>query len=272
MIRTVSTCILLSICATAAGEEFHNVPADGDIPVVVEGDQFTTTIPFRNLNDRAMRIPPGDKGVDSTCTCTSQELSSRFLLPGEDATLTIEVPTAKRSGAQHQRFWIYATDPDLLSMELHARWRVEPMVAVDLLPPDAKNEDGTPRLDRPESRAYRDIYRYTLYTRPDEPRRFVKNILLSSPEGQRPDEGLEVEVAYDGEIWEFTTRTLDEGRVLLLARANRDAMPFAEQQVEEEVVVRTNHPGKSEIVLHFATAIDEKAGSKGAKDPWTKYR
>lgn len=237
----------LLCAALASGEvQFANAPSPEAAPVLRESDTFRAVITLHNPYPRAIRIAR----LDSTCVCSKLELSSHFLIPGEAATLTVEAANLRRSGAQKTRVSLFLSDPDLEPIEAWCWWTVREAVAVDAIPP------GTPALDRPADPAWRDIYRFIADERPDEPQRLRKRIRLSSPPEETPPGGLRVEgIDYAGSLWAFAQRTLENGAVVITATARDQQGPLPQGEFEEIVTLRTNHPDKPRIDLHFGVRI-----------------
>ena len=240
----------------AAAELFANAPSAEQAPTFREAEHFRAVITVRNPYQRAIRI---DK-LDTTCSCSKLEIASKFLIPGETTTLEVGSENTRRSGPQQVRVSLFLTDPDLEPIEVYCWWKVLPAVTVDAVPP------GTPAIDRPEDNAWRDIYRFIAHERPDEPQRLRKRIRLGSPPESAPPGGLRVEgIDYVGTLWAFATRPLEGGAILITATARDQQGPLPAGRHEEKVVVRTNHPDKPRIELHFDVLLDTKAGQT-AKD------
>lgn len=252
---------LLAAAALCAGDAVTvvnaNVASREQAPVITEGKPFQALITVRNPYQRAVHISK----IDSTCSCTKLDLAGRFLIPGETTTLAVEVATAMRSGPQQIRTSLFTSDPELEAIEVYAWWTVRPTVAVDAIPP------GQPAIERPEDVAWRDVYRFVVHERPDEPKRLRKRIRLESPPEEAPPGGLAIEgIDYPGTLWAFETKRQDNGSWLVTATARDQQGPLPEGKSSETAVVRTNHPAKPRIELRFDAFIDKEAGRE-AQDP-----
>jgi hypothetical protein len=262
-------CLPLIFCALLAAQDapapVTNLSKDGKIPTLIEGQPFSATLAFKNPYDRAFKITD----IESDCSCTRMEASSRFLLPNEEATFYVVAPTNGTSDSQRMRFWLYASDPEYQPIIIECHWNIIPMVTVDRLPPGKESV-----IERPEKKSgYRDLAIFLETLRPEEQAQLQKNLLISSPESQIPEGGLKITaVEYTGPIWSFTVREHDKGKVLLLARAKDPNTLLPVGIHEEKVIVKTNHPGKPTISLQFKTAVDPKANTEGFVDPFAKMR
>lgn len=213
-----------------------------------EHEDFTHTFTVKNPYDRAVRV----EKTDTTCTCIKLELNDYFLLPGEETTLDVQVSNLRTSGTRSYKVWLYVTDPELEPIEIATTWDVVPTVAVDLILDDPKK--------RPADHKYRDIYRYVAHVKPNEGKRLRKYVRLSTPDTL--EGGFQVSPSYDGKIWDFSTKVIDQQTVLLIAKA-KDPKTALEVGLFQEVVnLKTNNPNKSEFSLQFFTNVDPKAGTK----------
>ncbi len=248
-------CLLLACLLPAAEVVNANVASADLAPEVREASTFSAKIAVQNPYQRAVRI----ERLDSTCSCTTLEIASRFLLPGEVTILDIASDNLRRSGPQQTRVSLFLTDPDLEPIEVWCWWRVREAVSVDAIAP------GEAALERPTDVAWRDIYRFVAHERPDEPQRLRKRIRLAAPAGDVPG-GLRVEgIDYPGTLWKFSSRTLENGAIIVTAESNHaERMPLG--TFHDTVVIRTNHPDKPRIELQFEALIDSEAGRK-AIDP-----
>ncbi|MCS6971253.1 MAG: DUF1573 domain-containing protein [Planctomycetota bacterium] len=234
-----------------------NVASREQAPLLRENQPFQAVVTVRNPYPRAVRITQ----IDSTCACSKLELASRFLIPGETTTLEVHTDNLRRSGPQQLRVSLFVSDPEFEPIEVWCWWRVREIVAVDALPP------GAPLNERPADAAWRDVYRFVVHERPDEPQRLRRRIRLSTPPEETPTGGLRVErIDYAGQIWRFVPQQIDERAVLIVASARETAGPLPEGDYDETVTVITNHPDKREIALQFQTMIDRQAGRR-AVDP-----
>lgn len=253
--------LLLAFASLAAADTVTvvnaNVASAEQAPEVREGVPFKALVTVRNPYQRAVKVSK----VDSTCSCTTLDLASRFLIPGETTTLSVEVASLRRSGPQQIRASLFLSDPELEPIEVHCWWTVLPAVAVDAIPP------GQPALERPADVAWRDIYRFVVHERPDEPRRLRKRIRLWSPPAYAPPGGLKIEgIDYPGTLWAFAIADQGNGSFLITATARDQEGPLPTGSTSEKVVVRTNHPDKPRIELQFDAAIDLEAGRE-TQDP-----
>lgn len=250
--------LLLCACLLSAAEVVNANVASADLaPTVREGESFRATITVQNPYKRAIKVAR----LDTTCSCSKLELASQFLIPGETTILDLAASSEKRSGPQHVRVSVFVTDPDLEPIEVWCWWNVRESVSVDAIPP------GAQALERPADTAWRDIYRFVAHERPDEPQRLRKRIRLASPAEETPPGGLRVEgIDYPGTLWAFTTAAQENGSILITATARDQQGPLPTGLHQETVVIRTNHPGKPRIELHFEALLDLKAGRE-QRDP-----
>ncbi len=251
--------LLLLACLLPAAEVFNANVASADVaPEFRESCLFRAVITVRNPHQRAVKVAR----LDTTCSCSKLELASHFLLPGETTTLEVEAANLQRSGPQQVRVSLFLSDPDLEPIEVWCWWKVRAAVSVDAVPP------GVPALDRPADVAWRDVYRFVAHERPDEPQRLHKRIRLGCPPEEVPPGGLRVEgLDYGGTLWAFAPRTLDNGAIVITATARDQQGPLPTGNSAEIVVIRTNHPDKPRIELHFDAQIDMEAG-RPAVDPF----
>ncbi len=249
---------LLIACLLPAAEPLNANVASAEVaPEFRESGRFSAVVTVHNPYQRAVRVAR----LDTTCSCSKLNLASHFLLPGETTTLEVESDNLRRSGPQQIRVSLFLSDPDLEPIEVWCWWKVREAIAVDAVPP------GTPALDRPVDNAWRDIYRFVAHERPDEPQKLRKRIRLACPPVEVPPGGLRVEgIDYPGTLWAFTSRTLDNGAILVTAAARDEKGPLPEGDFKETVVIRTNHPDKARIELRFEALINLQAG-RAAKDP-----
>ncbi len=223
----------------------------GADPVLDENQPYRTQVTVRNPYDRAVRI----ERLDSTCTCTHLKADRTLILPGDSATLSVEIDNNGKSGHQLVTTSVYLSDPEFEPIDVALAWTVRGAVTVDALPPRAD-----PR-ERPEDRAWRDIARFLAHERPDEQNRLLKRVRLGSD--LPPPGGLQVlEVVYPGTIWSFTTENLGNGAWLVTGKARNPDATGPEGSFDETVTVRTNHPMKPTVSLTFSTILDRKAGSQ----------
>ena len=256
--RILLLCLSALVVALPAAEVVNANAETAELaPWFRENVDFHAVITVRNPYERAVKVAK----IDTTCDCSKLELASKFLLPGETTTLTIGSKNIRRSGPQQVRVSLFTSDPDFDPIEVWARWNVRPLVAVDAIPP------GQPALERPADNAWRDVYRFVANERPDEPTRLRKRIRLSCPAEELPPGGLRIEgIDYPGTLWKFESKAQENGSILLTATARDQVGPLPEGESAEVAVVRTNHPDKARIELHFNTLISKEAG-RVVKDP-----
>jgi len=240
-----------------------NARSLAELPVVTEDQVFRTVFTLRNPYDRAVRVDL----IDRDCACLELELSERFLLPHEEATMTFAVENSNTSGIRKHRVWLHLTDPDLEPIAIHMRWRVRPHVTVDILP------EGGPYDRRPDDRQRRDVYLFVEEVRPDEAQRLQKVILVQSPEGSAPEGGLVIErIEHDSAIWQFELQPIDERSVRVVATAKDPEATLPDGEHEDVAVLHSNHPRKAEIPLHFRVVASEEAGRSTELDPFGGMR
>jgi len=263
MIRSLTLLLVCTVACPALETTFTNVEDGEELPVAAEHATYEAVIHLKNPYDRAVRVTR----VESTCACSKLELANRFLLPHQETELAFAVDNHRRSGVQRQVFRIELSDPQLPVIDVKARWRVIPDIAVDAMP-----ESG-PFDRRPESARRRNVYAFTSNERPDELGRLREIIRLASPAEHTPEGGLEITaIDYEGRIWGFTQRRQDEHTILLIAHAKDPEATIAPGKYVEKVIIRTNHPKKPEIELTFYCAINPDAGKADASDPWASMR
>lgn len=240
------------------------------VPVVGEHQTFTQRRTIRNPHDRAIRI--GE--IESSCTCNRIELGERFLLPLAETTLDFETDNDNNSGRRHHKVWLFPTHAKLTPIIEIIEWDVQPNIAVDLVQRGALDQ-------RPEQLVYRDVYSYTSWLKPDEIAQRLspsgadsKRVRLWSPPASRPGvDALHIEgIDYDGDIFAFKHKALDNDSILLLIHAAETAPTVPPGNYTQTVTVRTNHPHKPSFELTLNIAIDPKAHEPGSQDPWAYLR
>jgi hypothetical protein len=253
----------LLIAILWSADVITNVPDISQAPVMTEDVPFTANLVVVNPNQRAVRV----ERLDSTCTCTQRTMDDTFLLPGGSTTLRITVDNRDRSGPRDIGVTVYLTDPELDPIEVRCWWSVVPQVAVDSLPPEQRDT-----LQRPENRAWHDIYRLVAHERPDEPQRLRKRVRLESPPALAPAGGLQVlDVTFldlaggPGAVWSFTPRRQDDGSWLITGGPATTALVAGE--TSGRLVITTNHQAKPRIEIQVDTILDSLAGSR-TRDPF----
>ncbi len=250
--------VMLSACgagAPAAAEQPDNTNAvdQEHAPLVREIEPFAAVIMVRNPNDRAVKV----KLLDPTCTCAALEMPDKFILPKAAVPLRIVVDNRNRSGEQHIGVSVFLTDPDAEAIEVTARWNVRACVQVDGI------AAGADPAVRPADVAWRDVYRYVTKARPDELRRLRKRVRISCVPEEAPPGGFKVEgIDYGGTLWAFASTVQADGSVLITATAREPDGTAPEGDRDEVAVVRTNHPDKARIELHFVSIISKNAGER----------
>ena len=231
-----------------------------ELRVLREDQPFIREDVLSNPYDRAIRI----ELLDSTCVCQELHLTQRFLLPGAETTLRMRVENRNYSGLLDRQVILYHNDPELEPLVVPATWQVVPLVSVDLIPPHLASA-----AERPESGAFRDVYRYLTDTRPGELAQQRKIIRIGCPPETMPDGGLElVEIDNQTALWGFEKRRLDM-RTWLLIATGRDEQP-AEKRYQESLILRTNQSSKERIELWFETVVRHDAGR--GTDPFGHLR
>ena len=244
-------CLLLHTASGAVEVETPDatdVTASAEMMVLREHEDFVHTFTVTNPYERAVRI---DK-TDTSCTCIEFELSDKFLLPDESCQLKVRVSNERYSGARKYKVWLYLTDPEYAPLLIRTDWIVKEDIAVDLILTDPSK--------RPDDNKYRDIYRYIAHVRPDEGKRLRKYIRISTPD--KIEGGLQITPSYNGKIWGFSTKTLDEHSVLLIAKAKDPKVKLESGLFQEIVRIETNHDKKKSFELQFNSNIDPKAGTQ----------
>ena len=236
-----------------AAPDDTNAVDQAHAPLVREIEPFSAVIMVRNPNDRAVKV----KLLDPTCTCAALDMPDKFILPKAAVPLRIVVDNRNRSGEQHIGVSVFLTDPDAEAIEVTARWNVRACVQVDGIAP------GADPAGRPADTAWRDVYRYVAKARPDELRRLRKRVRISCAPEEAPPGGFKVEgIDYAGTLWSFAQTIQADGSVLLTATARDPDGTAPEGDLDEVAVVRTNHPDKARIELHFVSIISKNAGER----------
>ncbi|HSL90026.1 MAG TPA: DUF1573 domain-containing protein [Ignavibacteriaceae bacterium] len=75
---------------------------------VKEGQVYQHTFTFSNTGSRSLNI----KDVKSSCGCAVASISQKELMPGESATLKVELDTAKRKGRMSRTLTVISNDPE----------------------------------------------------------------------------------------------------------------------------------------------------------------
>jgi hypothetical protein len=243
--------LALALAALGAVENTNVAPGDPP-PVYDETAPLTDRITVRNRQSRAVKIAQ----IDSTCTCTTLELRPRLIPPDGTATLEVAIDNRNRSGLQEIQVSLFASDPQQDPIEVPLRWSVRPAVTVDAIRPN------TDPQQRPDDRAWLDVYKYVARERPDELHRLRKRVRVASDLPGFQVQGVE----YAGTLWAFSLQQLRDGVWLVTGKARDPEAQAAETTYDEQVVLRTNHPQKSAIPLTWITVIDANTG-RSAVDP-----
>lgn len=255
--KTVSTFMLfltLSIQLLNGADAVVTTGTDPDpaeLPVLREHETFKRQYTVTNPFERAIRV----ERVDTSCKCIEQKLHKEFLIPGESTLLDIQIENDFYSGPRRHKVWLYVTDPELEAIEIVGKWIVKANIIVDLIKEDPSQ--------RPADKRYRDIYRYTSNVKPDEGKRLKKYIRMNTPDDI--EGGLQITPTYTGNIWAFSTKTLDPHTVLLIATARDPKAVMKEGLFQEDLIITSNHPHKKTFTLEFVTSVDKNAGNKEQK-------
>ena len=233
-------------------DHIYHIPAlDGQLSTVRETEPFKAQVTITNPYNRAGRIVR----TDSTCVCTVLKVDKEFLLPGDSTNVHYEVPNERTSGTVKQIVWLYFSDPDFEPIEIRFRWNVQPLVAVDVLPPNHN------QAARPEDIMWRDIYRLESAIKPNEATKLVKNLLISAVQEEMPEGGLKVlNVQYEGKLWQISQREVDTLNTFIFLRPADPDATLAQGDFEEKLVITTNKPGKETIEIEVGTRVDPNAG------------
>lgn len=107
---------------------------------VWEGDRVRKSFTIRNDGDAPLRI----KTIRTSCTCTTAELRTDRLLPGESVDVTILLHTKKRQGSIATTVVIESNDPQAGSTKFEVRGTVKKLFEYKNLDPDPAGGSTSP--------------------------------------------------------------------------------------------------------------------------------
>ena|GEM_PF-155317 len=119
-ILALSLCAVLSIVAVGAPMIHVAVPVH-DFGSVTEGIAVTHTFVVRNTGDEVLEI----SGVNASCGCTTADLASDSIAPGESVDLEVLVDTAGFGGTISKSIAVISNDPDTPTLNLRVAGQVQ---------------------------------------------------------------------------------------------------------------------------------------------------
>ena len=238
-----------------------SLPPD-NVPLIAESANYQGSFTLTNPHDVAVRITD----MQSSCPCDELTLAKYFLLPHEQVDVTFSVTNDLSSGERRHDIWFLLSDPHLTALKHTLHWRVQPHIAVDLMPPSG------PFHLRPQ-RSRQDIYQYMVQLKPNELERLNradrKIIRLWSDEQHHLPEGLELWLDPETDpLWDFTLQRQSRFSWLLLAHRDEHKKAVEPGVYLHTLSVHSNHPDKPLINLMFHSHIDQRVGSQALVNPW----
>lgn len=115
LILTLSLCVALSTLAVAAPAIYVVLPVY-DFGSVFEGIAVAHTFMIKNTGDEVLEI----SGVSASCGCTTADLATTSIDPGESVVLDVLVNTTGFGGTISKSITVYSNDPEtpLLSLRV----------------------------------------------------------------------------------------------------------------------------------------------------------
>ncbi len=120
LILTLSLCTVLSAVAFAAPTIYVAMPVY-DFGSVTEGIAVTHTFILKNTGDDVLEI----SGVRASCGCTTAELATDSIEPGESVDLEVLVDTAGFGGTISKSITVYSNDPETPVLNLRVTGQVQ---------------------------------------------------------------------------------------------------------------------------------------------------
>ena len=120
LIITLSLCAVLSAVAFAAPTIYVVMPVY-DFGSVAEGIAVTHTFMLENTGDEVLEI----SGVRASCGCTTAELATDSIEPGESVALEVLVDTAGFGGTISKSITVYSNDPGTPAFSLRVTGAVQ---------------------------------------------------------------------------------------------------------------------------------------------------
>ena len=133
LILTLSFCVALSILVVAA-PAIHVVQPVYDFGSVIEGIAVAHTFVFQNTGDEMLEI----SGISATCGCTTADLATSSIAPGESVTLDVLVNTTGFSGTISKSITVHSNDPETPLLSLRVMGQVLVASPHHISPSDAK--------------------------------------------------------------------------------------------------------------------------------------
>ena len=118
-ILTLSLCVALSALAIAAPAIYVVQPVY-DFGSVFEGIAITHTYVLKNTGDEVLEI----SGIRASCGCTTTELATNSIKPGESVDLDILINTTGFSGTISKMITVYSNDPGMPMVSLRVTGQV----------------------------------------------------------------------------------------------------------------------------------------------------
>jgi len=120
LILTLSLCAVLSAVAFAAPTIYVAMPVYA-FGSVTEGIAVTHTFILKNTGDDVLEI----SGVRASCGCTTAELATDSIEPGESVDLEVLVDTAGFGGTISKSITVYSNDPETPVLSLRVMGQVQ---------------------------------------------------------------------------------------------------------------------------------------------------
>lgn len=120
-ILALSLCAVLSTVAFAAPTIYVVMPVH-DFGSVAEGIAVTHTFMLENTGDEVLEI----SGVSASCGCTTADLATDSIKPGESVALEVLVDTAGFGGTISKSITVYSNDPGTPAFSLRVTGEVQP--------------------------------------------------------------------------------------------------------------------------------------------------
>lgn len=132
LILTLSLCAVLSAVAFASPTIYVLMPVH-NFGSVTEGIAVTHTFMIENTGDEVLEI----SGVSSSCGCTTADLATDSIGPGESVALEVLVDTAGFRGTISKTITVYSNDPETPLLSLRVMGQVQAAEAHHIAASDA---------------------------------------------------------------------------------------------------------------------------------------
>lgn len=132
LILTLSLCAILSIVATAA-PTIYVVQPDYNFGSIVEGIAVEHTFVLQNTGDEVLEI----SGIRASCGCTTADLATDSIEPGESVDLEVLIDTAGFGGTISKTITVYSNDLGTPFLSLRVTGQVEKAEAHHISASDA---------------------------------------------------------------------------------------------------------------------------------------